>query len=64
MTLIYSNTKIEGLEGVYRNPLFFNGVEKAELVYTDNKKIAEAYKKNGVEVKSIKRKGNGKGDAK
>ena len=63
MTLIYSNTKIDGLEGAYRNPLFFDGIEKAKLVYTNNKEIAKAYKDAGVEVKNIAKRG-GKGGAK
>ena len=50
MTLIYSSTKVDGLEGAYRNPLFFNGVEKAELVYTDNVDIAAAYTEAGIKA--------------
>ncbi len=58
MTLIYSNTKIEGLEGAYRNPAFFDGVEEgAEVVYTDDKKIKEAYAAQKVEVKALPKKG-------
>ena len=58
MTLIYSNAKVEGLEGAYRNPAFFDGVEEgAEVVYTDDKKIKEAYAAQKVEVKALPKKG-------
>lgn len=60
MILIYSNTKIEGLEGAYRNHAFFDGVEEgAEVVYTDDKRIKEAYAAKEIEVKALPKKGQG-----
>ena len=56
MTLVYSNEKIEGLDGAYRNPAFFDGIEDgAEVVYTDSDVIAKAYKDAGIEVKTIEK---------
>jgi hypothetical protein len=47
MTYIYSDKKIDNLRGCYLAPFRFNGVDKrAKRVYTDDKKIADAY--NGI----------------
>jgi len=56
MRVIYSNTKIKGLEGTYKNPLFFDGIDPfADEVYTDDETIAEAYKKqSGVKIFNLK----------
>ena len=54
MNVIYSNTKIEGLKGVYANPSLFNGdTEVCSVAYTDDVLIKEAYENKGIEVKSI-----------
>lgn len=55
MTTIYSN-KPTDLFGVYIDPRYFKqyGVDNnATLVYTDDKEIADAYTKIGVEVLPI-----------
>lgn len=55
MTLIYSGRKVDKLEGSYRNPGFFNGVDpKASKVFTDDENIKSAYVSAGIEVKPIK----------
>lgn len=54
MTIIYSNTVVDGLEGSYIEPFRFNGVERGvKKVYTDDNVIAEAYKDKNVEVEAI-----------
>lgn len=54
MTLIYSNTEVEGLIGQYVEPFRFSGVEKGVAsVYTDDTEIASAYSDAGVEVLPI-----------
>ena len=56
MKIIYSFKVINGLDGAYRNPAFFAGIVKdADVVYTDDKDIKEAYKKAGIEVKPLKK---------
>ena len=53
MTYIYSDVDV-GIQGAYIAPRLFDGAIKgAEVVYTDDAKIAEAYK--GIEVKPIKK---------
>ena len=57
MTLIYSSKTIQGISGSYIDPFRFDGVEQnVKVVYTDDAKIAEAYKADGVEVKPITKK--------
>ena len=55
MTIIFSNEKIEGLEGVYANPAYFDGYFDAgtDLVITENKHIAETAKLRGFKVKGF-----------
>ena len=51
MTYIYSDVDV-GIQGAYIAPRLFDGaIKDAKVVYTDDAKIAEAYK--GVEVKPI-----------
>jgi hypothetical protein len=51
MNIIYSDEKIEGLEGVYANPSLFNGdLENCQAVYTDREEIKQAYEKRGIKV--------------
>jgi len=53
MKFIYSSYKI-GIEGAYRNPLFFKGVDKkATLVLTDDNNIKKFYEDAGVKVEPI-----------
>lgn len=54
MTVIYSNDVLDNLVGTYINPARFDGIERgAELVYTDDAKIKDAYKDTDVEVKPL-----------
>ena len=54
MIIIYSNDVVDNLVGTYINPARFDGVERgAELVYTDDANIKDAYKDTDVEVKSL-----------
>ena len=54
MTVIYSNDVLDNLVGTYINPARFDGIERgAELVYTDDAKIKDAYKDTNVEVKPL-----------
>jgi hypothetical protein len=54
MTIIYSNNRVDGLDGKYANPAYFAGAEvNATLVYTNDNNIASIYKEAGVEVKKI-----------
>lgn len=42
--IIYSNNRIKGLEGQYKNPAYFAGCEKGvDVVYTSHNHIKEAY---------------------
>lgn len=52
MRVVYSNEKIEGLDGVYKNPRFFDGKKDpfATEVFTDDETIAEVYKDSNVKV--------------
>ena len=52
MRIVYSNKLIEGLEGLYKNPQFFEKPETgATEVYTDDPAIAEVYAKlKGVKI--------------
>jgi len=52
MRVIYSNKLIKGLEGLYKNPQFFEKPETgATEVYTDDPTIAEIYAKlKGVKI--------------
>jgi len=46
MRIIYSNKLIEGLNGLYKNPQFFEKPEiNATEVYTNDERIYEAYSK-------------------
>jgi len=53
--VVYSNKKIEGLEGRYINPLLFDKVLNVKVCYTDDKKIKEAYEEAGIKVEPIKK---------
>ena len=54
MTIIYSNDVVDNLVGTYINPARFDGIEiGAELVYTDDANIKDAYKDTDVEVKPL-----------
>ena len=55
MTLIYSQTKILGLEGNYSNPAYFDGNidAGATLVFTEREDIAECAKLKGIKVKGF-----------
>jgi len=47
MRLVYSSQRIDGVDGIYKNPIFFNPKDldgTATEVWTDDEKIAEAYK--------------------
>lgn len=52
MVIIYSSEVIEGINGAYIEPHYFNenALEKANLVYAKDSKILEAYKNKGIEV--------------
>lgn len=52
MKVIYANTRVKGLDGVYANPAGFNGelIAEATEVVTIDEKIAEAYDAADVEV--------------
>ena len=53
MTYIYSDIDV-GIQGAYIAPRLFDGaIKDAKVVYTDDAKIAEAYK--DIEVKQIKK---------
>jgi len=44
MVIIYSNEVVKDLNGVYVAPFRFDGIEKrAKRIYTNDKKIADAY---------------------
>jgi len=52
--IIYSKKKIEGIDGRYIDPVYFDGcVRGVTKVYTDHKHIKEAYIAKGVEVVQI-----------
>ena len=54
MIVIYSKKKIDGLNGIYANPSFFNGdTENCKLVYTDRQDIKLAYEKKGIKVEIL-----------
>lgn len=57
MTLIYSNTAIDKIQGLYIAPRFFDESfkpnEKVDLVYTDDDKIKSFYENQEIEVKRI-----------
>ena len=55
MTVIFSQTVLLGLEGVYSNPAYFNGIFDAgtTLVMTDREDIAKAAKSKGIKVKGF-----------
>ena len=56
MNVIYSDSRIEGLKGVYASPSLFNGdTEKCTQVFTDEENIANAYKAKGIKVDTIPR---------
>ena len=62
MNAIYSNERIEGLEGRYVAPHLFNGVlNGVEKCYTDNKDIKKAYEEAGIKVEPITKKRQKKG---
>ena len=51
MRVIYNNARIEGLEGIYKNPLYFKELDPfATEVFTDDEAIAKAYEERGVKV--------------
>jgi hypothetical protein len=51
MKVIYSKNKVEGITGIYADPLLFNGdTESCDLVYTNNAKIKLAYEAKGIQV--------------
>jgi len=55
--VIYSSALIAGLDGAYRNPAFFEAVEKdAKLVYTDRDDIKKQYEQIDIEVKPLPKK--------
>ena len=61
MTIVYSDKRVDGVDGAYRNPAFFDGLEEgAKVVYTDDESIAKLYKDAGVEVKPITKRKRGK----
>ena len=52
MTVIYSKTRIDGLEGRYIDPALYSGpISGATVVYADDQAIAADY--DGAEVKPI-----------
>ena len=54
MRVIYSNERIEGLDGAYKNPRYFDGPYPfATEVFTDDETIAKAYIAAGVKVKRL-----------
>ena len=54
MKIIYSNEIVEGLDGSYFNPLYFSGINaKAVEVFTDDDKIAKAYKDADIKVSPL-----------
>ena len=55
MTIIFSTKTIEGLDGVYANPAYFDGniSSETELVITDREDIAKAAKSKGIKVKGF-----------
>lgn len=57
MTLIYSNTAIDKIQGLYIAPRFFDESikpnEKVDLVYTDDDNIKSFYENQEIEVKRI-----------
>lgn len=53
MIIVYSNKRLN-IDGIYCNPIYFNGVnDKASLIYTDKEEIKKAYEYVGIEVKSF-----------
>jgi hypothetical protein len=56
MIIIYSKKAIKGVGGAYCDPAYFDGVDsRATLVISSDKKIQEAYKAAGVDVKGFPR---------
>lgn len=56
MIIIYSDKALKGVAGVYCAPRLFKEIDKrATTVITNDKAIAEAYQKLGVEVKGFPR---------
>ena len=55
MVLIYSQTKVLGVEGVYSNPAYFDGNIDAgtTVVVTDREDIAECAKAKGIKVRGF-----------
>ena len=57
MKVIYSNEKIDGVDGRYINPSLYSGIVRGvTLVMTDHNHIKEAYEAAGVEVEPITKK--------
>lgn len=52
MTIIYSDSLIEGVSGTYVSPRYFDkdNLESADAVYAKDEAILNAYKDKGVEV--------------
>lgn len=56
MIVIYSDKEIKGVGGCYCSPRLFDGIDsRATLVISNDKKIQEAYKAVGIEVKGFPR---------
>ena len=57
MIIIYSETEVKGVAGVYCSPRLFDGVidKRATLVITKDKEISDLYTKAGIEVKGFPR---------
>ena len=54
MIVVYSKSRIKGLEGVYANPDLFNGdTEICDTVYTNDEAIKTAYESKGIKVETI-----------
>jgi len=59
MKVIYSSKRVEGLIGVYADPLLFNGdTESCTSVYTDSAKIRTVYEAKGIRVEELPRQKN------
>lgn len=55
MVVIFSGTRIEGLEGTYAVPALASqaDIAHADVIYTDNKRIIAMAKKSGVTVRDF-----------
>lgn len=55
MVLIFSGSRIEGLEGVYASPNLASRADMvhADLVYTDNKRIIDMAREFNIEVRDF-----------